>query len=65
VSAVAGLDPTRAATVDVAGHRVDFRADGDLSPVEACALFLRDLADIGGTVITRSTLRVLADQLDP
>lgn len=65
MSAVAGLDPTRAASVDVAGHRVDFRADGDLTPVEACALFLRDLADIGDPIITRSTLRHIATQLDP
>jgi hypothetical protein len=65
VSAVAGLDPGRAAQVDVDGFHIELRVDGDLTPVEAVAHFLRELAAIRiGAGYGHDELIEVAQQLD-
>lgn len=57
------VDGSRCAQVQVDGATVPLSFLGDLTPVEAVALFLRDVADcsLHGTDL----LLDLADQLDP
>lgn len=57
-------DSTRCAEVGVGGQAVMLTFHGDLTPVEAVAVFLRDLADVADTVHGTVLLLDIADQLD-
>ncbi len=56
-------DGTRCVQVDVNGAAVAVSFHGDLTPVEALAAFLRDVADYCS--LDDDLLRDLADQFDP
>lgn len=58
------VDGIRAAQVLVGGEAVTLSFSGDLTPVEAVAVFLRDVTDLVG-IDEGGLLADLADQLDP